>query len=95
MAADEYFVPEAVADALDALKAALDLFTDDKRVILTDEYLHCMGMAVSRSEKAQLTTFRLVKPVDPQLDPLLARATADPEGRALVTAILERKELSK
>lgn len=29
---------------------------------------------------------------DPQLDPLLAKATADPEGRALVTAILARKE---
>lgn len=35
------------------------------------------------------------QPVDPQLDPLLARATADPEGRALVTAILKRKEPSK
>lgn len=95
-----YFVPGMVADALDVLKEALTLAAEDKQVIFTDEYLQYMGLQVARNEQAQITQVRLAQPevlqgevVDPQLDPLLAKATADPEGRALVQAILKRKEL--
>lgn len=88
------YVPPSVADALDVLKEALTLAWD-KQVILTDEYLQCMGLQVARNEQAQITQVRLAEPEVLQgevVDPLLAKATADPEGRALVAAILKRKE---
>lgn len=96
------YVPTTVAHALHRLRDAL-LELPEEKTFLSDEYLYTLGLEAQRNEQAQLTTIALTnhqplgqvlkgEVVDPQLDPLLEQATADPEGRALVTAILKRKE---
>lgn len=97
------YVPTTVAHALDQLRNAL-LELPEEAVFLTDEYLYTKGLETYRNEQALVTRIQcsdrqprnglVIKGevVDPQLDPLLEQATADPEGRALVTAILKRKE---
>lgn len=89
------YVPPKVAHALDQLRNAL-LELPEEAVLLTDEYLYAAGLEMYRNEQALVTRIQcsdrqpLIGPVIP--GEVVEDPTTDPEGRALVQAILDRKE---
>lgn len=94
MAELNFYVPATVAHALHRLRDAL-LELPEEKTFLSDEYLYTLGLEAQRNEQAQLTTIALTnhQPLGQVLKgEVVEDPTEDPEGRALVTAILKRKE---